>query len=468
MHSRLTLRAAACVPLLAAVLSAPIAAIAAGWTPPTQLAATTLTNLPTNTASVAVGPGGESVAVWINEANYAVQYAVQSAAGVWSAGKALYSASVTNAETTSSARVVIGPDGTATAIFGSIVPGKIQYCVVGTRVVRCRGPATAYAKIATLAPGATAWTKANLSTKGIVVDATQIALDQNGRATALWTQVAAAGAPTAIQSSTRDASGTWTAPVDLHTTSNRVSESALAVGAGGAAVAAWQESAAVAPTGYAIRSRYSSGPGIWDAAQDVAAGLPAQSWSLRAAVDGDGQAVLSWSNDYRVQWSNRSATSPWAVPATVRSSPANNYGATGPFSAYALDLANNPQGDFLLAWLENEIASGLWTVQSQLIRRDGQVLASATEADSLSYPRAALGNDGLSGKVGWVNNYDGLAYAASVAPAANAWAAAQTIGPALWGTEVALGSGAAGTASAVVVANTATRYKYKFTGSAYR
>lgn len=468
MNSRLSLRAAACVPLLAALLSAPIAATAAGWTTPTQLAGITLTNLPTNTASVAVGPAGDSVAVWINEANYTVQYAVQSAAGVWSAGKALYTASATNGETTSDARVVIGPDGTATAIFASIVPGKIQYCVYGGRVVRCLGPATAYAKIATLAPGATAWTKANLSARGIVVASTQLALDQNGRATALWTQVAAAGAPVAIQSSTRETGGTWTAPVDLHSTSNRVGDAVLAVGAGGAAVAAWQESAAVSPTGYSIRSRYSSAPGIWDAAQDVAAGLPTQSWSLRAAVDGDGQAALAWANDYRVQWSNRTATSPWAAPATIRSSPANNYGASGPFAAYAPDLASDAQGDFLLAWLESDMASGLWTVQSQLIRRDGQVLASATEADWLSYPHATLGNDGLGGKVGWVNNNDGLAYAASVAPAANAWAGAQAIGPALWGTEVALGSGGTGKASAVLVANTATLYKYKFTGSAYR
>lgn len=467
MDSRFSLNAVICAPLLALALSAPMAVQAAGWSTPSQLAAVTLTNLPTNTASVAVGPSGESVAVWINEASYAVQFAVQSAAGVWSTAKTLYGASVNNGETTSSARVVIAPDGTATAIFASVLPGKLQYCVSGGRVVRCIGPSTSYAKTATLVPGAAAWTKpANLSSKAILVDSTQIGLDQNGNATALWTQIDAAGAPAAVQTSTRPAGGAWTAPQSLLGTANGVSYATLAVGAGGAAVAAWQEKVAGTTPAFAIHSRYSSGAGVWDAAQEVAA-LPAQTWTLRAAVDGIGQAALVWDNSYSVQWSRRTSRVSWSTPEILASAAGNQYGVAGPFAAYTPDVASDTAGNFVFAWLENDYATGIWTVQSRLMQKDGQVLSTATESDSLSNPHATIGADGSRGQVGWVNNMDGLAYSATVVPAAG-WSAAQAIGPALWGTDVSLGSGSAGNASAVLVTTTPTRYRYKFTGSAYR
>ncbi|HMV54184.1 MAG TPA: hypothetical protein PLX20_05945 [Rhodocyclaceae bacterium] len=465
MKDGLTARRAALIAILAlAWVSAP--AGAGTWAQPTQLAAMTLTNLPANNASVAVGPNGEAVAVWINEANYAVQYATQSAAGAWSAGKTLYSASVTNGETTTSARVAIGPDGAATVVFGSTTPGKLQYCVAGGRVVRCLGPSTSYAKTATLASGAAAWTRAaNLSAKGIAVEATRIGLDAAGNAIATWSQVDTAGAPTVLQSATRPAGAAWSAPQVLHGTGAAIANAVLAVGSNGAAIVAWQEK--VDATTVALRSRHAASPGVWDDTIDDVATLAALSSAVRGAVDGLGQAALTWDSSYGIQWARRTARTGWSIPENLVSAPGNLYGWSGPFAAHAPDIALDTAGNVLLSWLETEYATGIWAVQAKTLMTDGREIQSSIEADSLSYPHVAYAPDGTFASLAWVNNFDGIAYAAACMPGA-ACGPAQPVGPALWGTEVAIGAGNALKASAVVLANTATRYKYKYTGSAYR
>jgi len=172
-----------------------VAAAAPRWINPASLTTVTLFNLPTNNASVAVDPNGNSVAVWINESNYVVQYA-QRKNGVWSAAKALYTPSATKNETTSSAHVVMKTDGTASAIFASTTPGVLQYCSAGGRIVRCLVPSKSFAKMATLGVGATAWTKVNLSAQGILVDDTQIAIDASDNMLASWRYLQSAGLQT--------------------------------------------------------------------------------------------------------------------------------------------------------------------------------------------------------------------------------------------------------------------------------
>lgn len=465
MKARITTPLAALL-ALAAIASVPATATAANWSQPTQLAAMTLTSLPANNASVAVGPNGEAVAVWINEANFAVQYATQTAAGVWSAGKTLYSASVTNGEMTSSARVAIGPDGAATVVFASTTPGKLQYCVSGGRVIRCLGPSTSYAKSATLASGATAWSKpANLSTKGIAVASTQIGLDASGNAVAMWSQVDAAGSPTAIQSSIRPAGAVWSAPQAQHGTSNAVTNALLSVGTNGAAIIAWQEK--VNAESFVLRSRHAASFGVWDGAIDDITTLAGQSGALRGAIDGLGQAALVWDASYGIQLARRTARSGWSIPENIVSAPGNLYGWSGPFASYAPDIAFDAAGNALLAWLETEYSTGIWNVQARTLMTDGREIQSAVEADSMSYPHVAYAPDGRFASLAWVNNFDGIAYAAACMPG-SACGVAQPVGPALWGTEVAIGAGNAVKASAIVMTNTATRYKYKFTGSAYR
>lgn len=122
----------------------------------------TLFNLPTNSASVAVGGTGDAVAVWLNEGTGAVQYSRRTG-GVWAAGKALYTPAAAKGELAGDPQVVLQPDGTAVALFWSTTPGPLQYCNSGGRIVRCYGPNKSYAKAATLAPGAAAWVRVNVS-----------------------------------------------------------------------------------------------------------------------------------------------------------------------------------------------------------------------------------------------------------------------------------------------------------------
>jgi len=452
--------------------SAGVASAAPSWTNPASLTTVTLFNLPTNSASVAVGPNGDSVAVWINESNYVVQYA-QRKNGVWSAAKALYTPSATKNETTSSAHVVMKADGTALAIIATTTPGVLQYCVSGGRVVRCLGPSKSFAKIATLAVGATAWTKANLSAQGILVDDTQIAIDASDNVLASWRYLQSAGLQTQFQTANQPVGGAWSSPQTVYSSANGLSFPNLSLGASGHALLAWQEKLiAGSITPFAIRAVYRDSTGVWSPVED-AAGLSSQSWTLRSGMDATGLATLLWDNNYSVQLSRRTAiniSSPWSVAETLTSVPGTQYGYSGPFAAYAPDLAVSASGDVLVGWLESDTTSGLWTIEAQMLSAAGTVQAttswSVDPQTGSSYPSVTLSKDGSVGSIAWVDNGTSNANVASFTPASG-WGQPLVIGTGLWDSQVALGSGLNANASAVWLTNTATEFKYKYMGSSY-
>jgi len=220
------------------------------------------------------------------------------------------------------------------------------------------------------------------------------------------------------------------------------------------------------------RSRLDSA-GFWNQAED-AVNLPAQTWTLRSGIDASGQATLLWDNNYSVQLSRRTATnasSPWSSAETLVSVSGTQYGYSGPFSAYAPDLAVSATGDVLVGWLESDTSNGLWTIEAQLLSATGAVQSTSSwpvdPQTGSGYPSVTLSQDGSIGSIAWVDNGTSDANVASYTSALG-WGQPLVIGTGLWDSQIALGSGLNANASAVWLTNTATEFKYKYMGSSFR
>jgi len=445
---------------------------AAGWSNPATLGASSLYSMYANNVSVAVGATGNGVAVWQEPATGALKYAVRQG-GVWSVAKTFYTASTTTTsnEFLSDPRVVIDGAGTATALWASN-RRTMQYCVSGGRVVRCY-VWTSFVKAASLAAGATAWTKANVSAQGVQVADPQIGLDQNGNAVALWTYVEKAGAPKALQSATRPAAGAWSPPGTLYSSINPISLPSLSVAATGAAVAVWQEKTADAINPFAIRAAYKVATGsAWSGVEEVSRPA-AQPGALQAAIDGNGQAAAAWDDSYAVRWARR-ANGAWVSESLV-SAPGRTYSSTGPYAVYAgPNLAADALGNFLVGWLENDVAGAGLSVQAQLRRADGGVDSAAwAVGGSGNSPRVTASPDGSLATVAWIDDGDANAYAASFTPG-QGWgqplllSVGATRYTAAWGTGVALAGGPNASASAVWLGVYNTNAGIKILASSYR
>jgi len=434
---------------------------AASWSAAKVLSNYSLFALPTNTASIAVDGSGNAIAVWVNESNYVVQVASRKL-GVWGAAQVLYRPSSLNGETTSDAKVVFGSDGSATAIFASTIPGKIQYCVVGGRVVRCLGPSTSYAKVARLAAGSLTWSKpVNVSAKGIAVANTQLGVDANGNAIAAWTYVESANAVTQLQTAKATANGAWSAPAMRYSGSTLV-RPLLAVNENGDAAIAWQERTAGAST-YTIRMLASSVSGT-DTFLDVAT-LAAQAWNLRIGIAANNDISVAWDDGYAVRRTQCIASTGCAVAEPVESAPGLVYGTD--VYAYAPDMAVNANGDMLVSWVEMNARTGEWKVIAQM-RHGADVYYSAEwpvdGQSSVPMADVAISRDAAAGFVGWIDYGSGMVTVAQV-DAAQGWLPLARIGSGAWGSQVEMGSGANAQGSAVWVATTATEFKYRVMAS---
>ena len=448
--------------------------LAASWPNPATLGTSSLYSMYANNVSVAVGATGNSIAVWQEPATVTLKYAVQRD-GVWSAGKTFYTANNSSASTTetlSEPRVVIDNTGTATVLWAS-TKRTLQYCVAGGRVVRCY-VSTSVAKAASLAAGTTAWSKpVNVSASGIQVTDAEIGLDQNGNAVALWTYVGNAGAPKALQSATRPAAGAWSPPETLYSSTNSISLSSLSVGATGAAVAVWQEKMANTTNPFVVRAVYKPAMGsTWGSVEEVFQ-QSAQFFTLHAALDGNGQAAAAWDNNYAVQWAQRS-NGAWVSEMLV-SAPGRVYSGTGPYTVSAgPDLAADAQGNFLVGWLENDVAGAGLSIKAQVHQANGGGVASASWAGGGGVsPRVTMSPDGSLAMVGWIDDSDANAYTASFMPG-QGWGQPLLLSTgasqytAVGGTGVALAGGPNASASAVWLSVYNTNAGIKIRGSTYR
>lgn len=474
MLSRPRWRRTAWRPLLALLPIALVAALAStqaaaqSWSPPATLGQSNLNYMYGNNVAVAVSsnPLAESVAVWVEPTTMAVKYAIQRK-GKWTVTKTLYTASANAVEEVTDPQVVIDQSGAATAIFGSTKQGAVTYCVYGGRVVRCI-PLTSFAKVATLAPGAGTWKKANLSAQGWTVTDPQIGLDEAGNAIAMWSYRATSASIPTLQTASKPAGSAWTAPVSVYT-SAAISLPRLSVSPGGAAVAVWAEQMAGAPTSYSVRASYMPSGSTWGAPETVATQTTPVAY-LRSTVDGTGQAAVVWNDGYSVQWTRRHGA--WNSPETLVSAPGRVYAGTGPYAAYGPNIASDALGNLLVTWLESDVLANARTIEAELIPAAGTRSHSFWPTGAGVEPSVSMSPDGSLGTLAWLDEDDYNAYAVSYTPAAG-WGppllmssgAAQYA--AVWGTGASLATGPNQAATAIWLSVAGINGQIKILASSY-
>lgn len=441
------------------------------WSAPATLGTSSLYYLYDNNVSVAVSanPLAQSVAVWVEPSTMTVKYAMRRN-GKWAAGKTLYKANATAAETLTDPQVVMDAYGTATAVWASSKQGPMKYCSSGLRVYRC--PDTiSYAKVATLAPDALVWSKANLSAKGFSVTDAQVGVDQSGNAVALWTYRATATSVPTLQSISRS-TGVWSQPTSIYAGTS-ISLPRLSVGPSGNAVAVWEEKLADNPdTPYAIRaSSLPAGTTTWGMPETVTTQATSAAY-LGAAVGGNGQTAIVWDNSYGAQWA-RGAAGVWTAPQALVSAADRTYSGTGPYAAYGPRIATDIAGDFLVTWLESDISTGESTIEAEYSAATGASSHMSWPTGAAVPPNVALSADGSGGMIAWLDQNDYNTYAASFNPASLAWGQPLLLSKgtaqysAVWGTGVSLACGPNQSASAVWLSVSGTNYQVKFLGSTY-
>lgn len=328
---------------------------------------------------VGVDSEGDAVAVWevSSGADEMIQSASRPAGGSWSPPVDI-SAIGGDAE---DPEVAIDPQGDAVATWTS-VEGSEKVIEAASR------------------PAGGNWSAAvGISPGGALATRAQVALDAHGDAVAIWQYYA--GSEEVIQSATRLAGSTWSAPVDVSVTGSGVSFPTIGLDADGDAVAVWiyydgtneiLESASrpaggswspslgisapgedpedlsleVDPQGDAVAvwENYIGPPalvvgafrpagGSWSPAGDISP-IGEVAFEPAVAIDATGKAVAVWIAEDGTEYIARSAArprgGPWSPPLDL-SAPA----------ADVLDpaVAVGPQGDAVAAW---SIADGMSSV----------------------------------------------------------------------------------------------------------
>lgn len=434
---------------------------AAGWSVPATLGQSSLYYMTANNVSVAVSTHAlaQSVAVWTEPSTMTVKYAIRKN-GIWSGSKVLYTSNANAAEQLTDPEVVIDAAGTATAVWGSTKQGAVAYCAAGNRVVRCI-PLISFVKVATLSPGGTAWTKANLSSQGWGVSDVKIGLDDNRNATALWKFKATSSATPTLQSASKPPSGGWTVPTNVCPANICLANASLpqlAVGPSGAALVAWTEQTAVSPLStWEVKSVYrESLSASWGTPETAASqGTPIN--YLSATVNSNNQAHLVFDNNSVVQWAQRTSPSGWNM---VRVPSSNAAGPT---------IASAGTDRFLITWLNMDPMAGT-IVEAEIVSAAGTSHGSWLVNTSVP-PHAALSADG-SATVAWSDDLDYTAYAVSAAPDGLASVPTpQVLGSSVWGMGVSLAAGGnvpTATATAVWLRGAGANYQIQIVGSSYK
>ena len=224
------------------------------------------------TPHLAVDPAGNATAIWVSGS--LIQAATRPAGGPWAAPVDLS----TVAGSRANPRIVVDPGGSATAVWGSFT---------GTYGIQ-----TAARPL-----GGTWSAPAGLSAAGgDAFDTPQIAVDRRGTTTALWQRHDGSG--WVVTSATRAAGGDWTTPVDLSATGRDSWDPQVAIDQAGTATAIWSRS--VGNRRQVQAARRPAG-GSWTEPVDLSAdGGDAR--NPQVAVDPDGNATTVWSRFDGTSW----------------------------------------------------------------------------------------------------------------------------------------------------------------------
>lgn len=173
-----------------------------------------------------------------------------------------------------------------------------------------------------------------LSSDAVYFHDHQVAIDNQGNATAIWTEFDG-GSAFVVRGATRSSGGTWSAPVDVSARADgTATTTALAVNPAGDAVAAWIRS-----DGQVVQAAYRAAGGAWGA--PVALSGRGLSSAPRVVVDPSGNATAVW------EWSQSGID----LVQTARRIAGGGWGATVDLaSGGSPRVAVDPQGRVIAIW----------------------------------------------------------------------------------------------------------------------
>jgi hypothetical protein len=268
----------------------------------------TLSKPGAGSALLAVDSKGEVTAIWLLEREEGWRSVVQSATrppgGTWSAPVNLSP----ERKAARSPQVALDPQGGATAVWEEEFSGAIESA---TR------------------PAGGSWsTPVTLSTAGVRADGPQVAVDSQGNATAVWAGRASSDGrrieiqSRRIQTATRPAGGTWSAPVSISTAGHRlVQDPQIAVDPQGEATAIWQRS-----NGSELVVQGATRPpgGSWSAPVEITGGHGQGGQHLQLVVDSWGDATAIWEGyesdqgtTFAIQGAKRHPGGAWSRPVDI-------------------------------------------------------------------------------------------------------------------------------------------------------
>jgi hypothetical protein len=256
---------------------------------------------------VAAGPEGNVTVVWLLEReegwHSVVQSATVSAGGSWSAPVTLSPPR----KAARSPQIALDPQGGATAVWEEEHNGAVES--------------------ATRSSGGIWSAPVTLSATGVRANWPQVAVDPQGNATAVWAGRASNGRRTRIQSrriqtATRPAGGTWSAPVSISEPGHRlVQDPQIAVDPQGEATAIWQRSNG---SELVVQGATHPAGGIWSAPVEITAGHGQGGQHLQLVVDSWGKATAIWEGydasqgtTFAIQGANRPPGGAWSRPTDI-------------------------------------------------------------------------------------------------------------------------------------------------------
>ena len=269
--------------------------VGGSWSAPVALSAAGA-----GSALVAAGPEGNVAAVWLLEREEGrrsvVQSATRSAGGSWSAPVTLSPPR----KAARSPQIALDPRGGATVVWEEEYSGAIES--------------------STRSSGGIWSPPVTLSANGLRGDWPQVAVDSQGNATAVWASRVSNGRR--IQTATRPAGGSWSAPVSISKAGRRhVQDPQIAVSPQGEATAIWQRSNG---SYLVVQGATRAAGGSWSRPVDITTGHGRGGQNLQLVVDSRGNATAIWEGydtrpgpNFAIQAAKHSPGGAWSRPVDI-------------------------------------------------------------------------------------------------------------------------------------------------------
>jgi hypothetical protein len=339
------------------------------------------------TLSVIGNSQGNAIGFWqlYGREDGIVKSAVRRVGGSWSAPHNLF-------DDVSGTQIAVDPVGNTTAVWG-------------------RSEGRSFVVQSATRPAGGSWSApVNLSKAG--AGSALVAVDPEGEATAVWLLERDGGNRSVVQSATRPAGGSWSAPVNLSPGEQDASSPQVALDPQGGATVVWEEESSGA-----IQSATRPAGGSWSAPVTLSA---TRSGGPQVAVDAQGNATAVWERynpkDTLIQSASRSAGGSWSAPVNL-SKPGRN--------TQEAQIAIGPQGDATAIWARS---NGRDLVVQGAMRPAGgswsdPVDISAHHGQGGFYPRLVVDSWGNATAVwkGYDRNRHNLAIQAATRPFGGDW-----------------------------------------------